>query len=285
VISKKQMEQLDANIVRAAKFLNDAKIMQQNGFQEKLDVDKATVQLANLETQRFGTLSLITNGYTGLKYLLGMPIRDSLVLTDSFTDEDLKSGVLNDSGYRYENRNDFQSLQLYAQLGEYSIKRYKYNYWPTANLVGSFQKNAYANEYNFFSKSGTWYASSYAGLNISIPIFSGFAKDANLKKSRLQLRQVQNQIENLKISIDNEVAQALNNFRSAITTVDYQRRNMALAESVYAQTKKKYESGLASSTDLTNTQTDLIAAQTNYINALYEAVIAKVDYYKATGKL
>jgi outer membrane protein len=60
---------------------------------------------------------------------------------------------------------------------------------------------------------------------------------------------------------------------------------MELAESVYEQTKKKYESGLGSQTEITTAQTDLKNAQTNYITALYDAIIAKVDFLKATGKL
>ena len=285
VVSKTQMQQLDANISRAEKLLNDSKIMFQNGFQESLDVDKATVQLSNLQTQKLSAQINIDNGYLGLKFLLGMPEKDSLLLTDSFTEDDLKNAVLDDTTHRYENRNDFQSLQLGKQLGEYNIKRYKYSYWPTANLNGSFQKNAYDNKYDFFMKQGTWYSTSYAGLSISIPIFSGFEKDANLKKSRLQLMQTENQIEYLKISIDNDIAQSQNKFRAAILTLDFQKKNMVLAESVYNQTKKKYESGLASNTDITVAQTDLVNAQTNYINALYEAILAKIDHAKAVGKL
>ncbi len=285
VVSKTQMGLIDANITRAQKLLNDATLMYQNGFLEKLDVDKSTVQLANLQTQKLTTQSSIDNGYLGLKYLMGMPVKDSLTLTDTFTEDDLKSGVLNDSAYRYDDRNDFQSLQLNKKLNQYNIKRYKYSYWPTVSLTGAYQKNAYDNVYNFFGKSGTWYSTSYAGINVNVPIFSGFAKDANLKKAKLQLLQVQNQIDNLKISIDNDVAQSQNKFRSAIFTVDFQKKNMALAESVYNQTKKKYESGLASNTDVTNAQTDFITAQSNYINALYDAVVAKVDYNKATGRL
>jgi outer membrane protein len=285
VVSKTQMAQLDANIARAEKLLNDTKAMFDNGFQEKLDVDKSTVQLANLQTQKTSTQTTIDNGYLGLKYLIGMSVKDSLILADKFTEDDLKNGVLGDTAYSYENRNDYQGLMINEKLNEYNVKRYKYSYYPTVNLNGSYQKNSYSNTYNFFDKDGTWFTTSYAGLNINIPIFSGFAKDANLKKARLQLQQVQNQIDNLKLSIDNDVTQARNRFRSDILTVDFQRKNMQLAESVYNQTKKKYESGLASNTDITNAQTDLITAQTNYINALYDAVIAKVDYQKATGKL
>ena len=285
VVSKTQMQQIDANISRADKLHHDADVMFQNGFAEKLDIDKAAVQLANLQTQKLSTQTTIDNGYFWLKYLMGMPIKDSLVLTDHFTEDDLKSGVLDNTAYKYEDRNDFQSLLINKSLNEYNVKRYKYSYYPVISLNGSYQKNAYGNVYNFFGKDGTWYSTSYAGLTINVPIFSGFQKDANLQKARLQLRQVQNQLDNLKISIDNDATQAQNKFRSDISTVDFQRQNMQLAESVYEQTKKKYESGLASNTDITNAQTDLITAQTNFINALYDAVIAKVDYQKAIGKL
>ncbi len=285
VVGKTMIEQINANIMRAEKLLHDAGEMYANGFSEKLDVDRATVQLANLKTQQLSTQNNIDNGYLGLKYLLGMPIGDSLVLTDQFTEEDVKSSMLTDTTHKYEDRNDYQGLQLQQKLNDFNIQRYKSSYYPTVNLNGAFQKNAFSNTYNFFNKSGSWFTTSYIGLNINIPIFSGFSKDANLKKSRLQSLQVKNQIEDLKISIDNDIAQAQNNFRTAIITVDNQKQNKALAESVYDQTKKKYESGLASNTDITNAQTDLITAQTNYVNALYNAIIAKIDYLKSIGKI
>ena len=78
---------------------------------------------------------------------------------------------------------------------------------------------------------------------------------------------------------------AKNNFRSAISALDFQKKNMELAESVYQQTKKKYEAGTGSQTEINTAQTDLKTAQTNYITSLYDAIIAKVDFLKATGKL
>ena len=172
-------------------------------------------------------------------------------------------------------------------LGAKWLGKGPYRVWKNRlqGVTDNVWKNAYNNTYDFFSKSGNWYSTSYAGLSLKIPIFSGFSKDANLKKARLQANQLDNQIEDLKRNIENEVRQSRNNFFSAIRTMDNQKQNTALAESVYDQTKKKFESGLASNTDLTNAQTDLIEAQTNYVNALYNAVIAKIDYLKAIGKI
>ena len=60
---------------------------------------------------------------------------------------------------------------------------------------------------------------------------------------------------------------------------------MELATNVYNQAKKKYEIGTGSTLDITNAQTELRIAESNYTSALYDAIIAKVDYLEATGKL
>ncbi len=285
VISKTQIELLDANIARADKFLHDTKVMNENGFAEKLDVDKAVVQLANLQTSRENTQTNITNGYLTLKFLIGLPAIDSVQLATNFDEAQLKGGIPMDLQYRYEDRNDYQALQISRQLSEYDVKRYKAVYYPTLSLNGAYQKNALNNTFDLFTNRSTWYSTSYVGLSLNVPIFSGFSKDANLKKARLQSTLIGDQLDNLKQNIDVEVRTARNTFINSIRNMDNQRENTSLAESVYNQTKKKYESGLASTTDLTNAQTDLIQAQSNFINALYNAVVAKVDYLKAIGKI
>jgi outer membrane protein TolC len=81
------------------------------------------------------------------------------------------------------------------------------------------------------------------------------------------------------------VDSSINSFKNAVITMNEQQKNLDLATQVYEQTKKKYESGLASTTDISNAQADLSAAQSNYVIALYSAALAKVDYLKAIGKL
>lgn len=284
VVSKTQMAQIDANIVRAEKLLSDTKALHDNGFAEQLSVDRSQVQLANLETEKLKLQRSIDNGYTGLKFLIGMPVNDALTLTDTLSDTDIRKGILEASEYQYSNRKEYQSLEVAQSLNAYNVKRYRYAYLPSVNLSSSYAKNAFRDKFNFFGR-GDWYTAWNIGLNINVPIFDGFSRAANVRKAELELQKTNNQLENLKLSIDNDVVQARNRFKAAITTLDYQQKNMQLAEQVYDQTKKKYESGLASNTDITNTQTDLTGAQTNYVSALYDAVIAKIDFLKATGQL
>ena len=106
-----------------------------------------------------------------------------------------------------------------------------------------------------------------------------------MAKSKIDLRQTNYQIDNLKKTIDSEIEQAKLNFITAQQTLKFQKKNMELAEKVYGQTRKKYEVGTGSSIEISSAQTDLIAAQNNYLSALYGAIVAKVDYLKAIGKL
>lgn len=284
VVSKTQVDLLDANITLMEKLLHDTKLIYENGFREKLDVDKVSVQLTNLLTEKRRLVNMISNGYYGLKVLMGMPVTDELELTDKITDDVIKENILETAEYSYANRKEFQYAQIGKELNEYNIRRYNLSKVPTVALNANYAKNAQRDKWNFFGR-GDWFTIATINLNVSIPIFNGFFTKTKIEQAKLQLQKTENNIEALKLSIDNEVATARNNFNSAIAQLDFQRKNMVLAETIYNQTKKKYEMGTGSQTEINTAQTDLKAAQTNYINALYDAIIAKVDFMKATGKL
>ncbi|HVG14994.1 MAG TPA: TolC family protein [Chitinophagaceae bacterium] len=282
--SKAQLQMLDANIALLQKLQNDQRVMFENGFAEKLDVNRALVQLANVETQKTKALNSIENGYLGLKVLMGMPVKDTLVLTDSITYDNIREGVLENLAYRHEDRKEYQLAQFGKQLRQYDIKRYKLTYFPTVALSTSYSRISQSNKYNFFG-GASWFPASAIGLNISVPIFDGFARSARIQRARLQLQQTENEIESLKLGIDRDVDLALNNYKSALTTLDNQKKVIDLAQQVYNQAKLKREQGMGTTLEITSAQSDLQIAQSNYISALYDAINAKVDFLKGTGKL
>jgi outer membrane protein len=283
VLSKTQIELLDANIERLEKLLHDTREIYKNGFAEKLDVDKVTVQLANLQSEKVKAMNQVNNGYLGLKLLMGMPVKDSLVLTDTISYDQVREGLADAQSFQYSDRKEFQYAELGIKLYEYNIKRYKLSKIPTVSLNGYYNKNAQRNSFEFFK--GDWFSISAITLRVNVPIFNGFSTRAKIDKAKLELQKSINQRETLKLSIDNDVEVARNNFRSAIATLDFANKNMQLAENVYNQTKKKYEAGLGSNLEINAAQADLKSAQTIYITALYDATIARVDFLKATGKL
>jgi outer membrane protein TolC len=283
--SKTQLNILDANIERLQKLANDAAIMYKNGFAEKLDVDKVNVQLNNLETEKLKANNSVTIGFMGLKMLMGMPVKDSLVLTDIINESNLSTDVLYEDNFEYSIRKDFQYLTSIKKLSEYNIKRYQLSYLPSITMNGAYTKNAQRTKFDFFDKNGNWFETALIGLNINLPLFTGMSRVAKVNKAKLELQQVDNQMATLKNNIDNELSQAKLNYMSSVATVNFQKKNMQLAENVYSQTKKKFEAGAGSNTEISAAQADLVTAQNNFMNALYTALISKVDLLKASGKL
>ena len=280
--SRSQIGILEANIARVEKFLSDTRKLYENGFAERLDISKLEVQLANLQTERLKALNSISNGYIGLKVLMGMPIQDSLILTDSITYEDIRNGVLDATQFNYADRKDYQYAELGKELSEFNVRRYQLSKLPTVSLNSNYN---YIRQSNNFGFGGKWFPSSLIGLSVNVPIFRGFATEARIDKAKLELQKNINNIEGLKLNISREVGEAINNYRNALATLDVQRRNMELAETVYNQTRLKFQNGIGSNTEISTAQSDLSVAQNNYILATYDAINAKIDFLKATGKL
>ncbi|MEO8943717.1 MAG: TolC family protein [Ginsengibacter sp.] len=282
VVGQRQIGTIDANIANYEKLLHDTKAIYKNGFAEKLDVDKVQVQLSNLQTQKLKAQNQIDAGKEGLKFLMNIPQQDSLLLTDTLSDEEIKSGILDDQ-YNYEDRKEVQQLGTAIQLGKYNVKRYQLSKLPTLSLAANYSKSAQEQKFDFFSSP--YYTSSFIALRLSVPIFDGGERNANMATAKLNLQKLNNNLDQLKSSIDNDVTQSRINMKSALLTMDTQTKNIELAQQVYQSTKLKYEQGLGSNQEISTAQADLVTAQNNYYSSLYDAIIAKVDYQKAAGKL
>ena len=281
-VGKRQIETISANIDNYEKLLHDTKEIFKNGFAEKLDVDKVQVQLNNLYTQKLQAQNQIDAGNAGLKFLMHMPQKDSLILTDTLSDEELKSNIL-DENFNYEDRKEILQLETLVTLGSYNVKRYQLSKLPTLSLAANYSKTAQREKSDFFN--GPYFNSSFVALRLSVPIFEGFAKNARIAEARLNLLKYQNNLEQFKSSIDNDVNQSRINMKTAMINMDNQKRNIQLAQQVFNSTKLKYDQGVGSNQEINQAEADLVAAQNNYYSSVYDAIIAKINFLYAAGKL
>jgi outer membrane protein TolC len=138
---------------------------------------------------------------------------------------------------------------------------------------------------NSGSKPWFWYNTNQVGLSVNIPIFDGLSKKFKIQQAKFILEKVENTLDFTKKGIDLEITVAKNTLTNAVLNMNVQEDNMKLAEQVYNSETKKYEIGTGSSFSILKADTDLQQAQSNYFKALYDAIIAKVSYLKALGKL
>jgi len=285
LINKERIKILDINIDRIKTLKDNTTALNQNGFAEKIDVDRLEVNYNNLVTEKEKTLRLVEVSELALKFQMGYELRTNIELTDNLikieNGEDAQN--LNADKIDPSARPEYMALQAQQKLNELDLKRYRMSYLP--NLVGygllaeQFQKS----KLDFSSKS--WFPFGYFGLTLNVPIFDGLQKHWRVEQAKINLLKTQNTFTQLKQSIDFEVQSATANYKNALVSLQTQKKNIALAKNVYDVTKKKYEQGIGSSLDMNTTENDLRTSETNYFNSLYDLIIAKIDYQKATGTL
>jgi len=283
LVGKQQSTSIDANINRFENLLRDTREIYKNGFAEKLDVEKVEVQLNNLKTEKEKITDQLEMGNAALKFLINIPQKDTLIQTDTLSLDKIQALVLTDS-VDYNNRKEYQQLTTAIKLNEYNIKRFQYSKYPSLVAFGSYSKNAQRGEFTFFDK-GDWFTTSLVGVKLSVPIFDGNARNARIQKARYELYKVKNSMTRLQDAIDMEVANTRLKMNSALKVLETQKQNTALAEKVYNATKLKYEQGLGSNLEIYNAQAELKVAQNNYYGAMYDAILAKIDFQKAIGQL
>ncbi|RKR82725.1 outer membrane protein TolC [Mucilaginibacter gracilis] len=285
LVNNEQIKLLDANIKQLKQQLDETTAQNKQGFVEKIDVQRLEVQYNNLVTNRENVVRSLVLTYEMLKFQMGMPIGRDLILKDKLEDVKLDNNVAEtsvDTSF-YRKRIEFSLLETSKQLNLLDLKRKKSQYLPSLIAFGNtgiqFQDNSIGNLYN------TNYPSTYVGVKLSVPIFNGFQRKYQVKQSEIAVLKSQNDIENLKNGLSLQADAARINYANGVQSLNNQKRSRELAQEVLRVSKIKYEQGVGSSIEVTQAQTALENADNQYIQALYTALISKVNLDQAYGKI
>jgi outer membrane protein TolC len=271
---------------RLQKLYNDQEQMLKNGFIERLDLDKTKVNLINIQTTTVRLKNLVALSYNGLKFAMGIPQSDSLILTDSLSMTDLRHDLLAlEAQFKYDDRPEIRTLGSSQTLLELQVKRFKLNALPTVAAFWNMQTNAQRQRFNVFDTKDRWFFSNVAGINLSVPITDGFQRRNRVKQAQISLDKNRNTIDFMKQVIDLQVVSTRTEFTNALEQLEAQMENKDLAERVFENTKLKYERGLGSTFEIIQTEIVLQDALNNYYQALYSAVVARIAHLQALGKL
>ncbi len=280
---KLQMTKADAN--RLKKLMDETQKLYEAGFTEKVDYQRIKVSYNNLKTLETTMGRVLTLSYKMLKFQMGMPVNDSIALTDSLQTIPMNADMQADTSFMATNRIEFQMAQTNLFGDNELLKKDRYAYMPNLILFGSVNRVNQGATTDFFSGAQPWYPTALVGLKMNIPIFDGLQKNYRIQQDKYGVLEGELQLNTLKQSISLQISNSLTTLYNALADLKNQKENMELAQSVEHDTKIKYEAGTGSNLEVVDAETSLIEAETNYYNALYNALIAKVDYEQAKGTL
>ena len=285
IINRDRIKLLEANVVRLKKILDDTKAFNKQGFAELIDVERLEVQYNNLITEKDKTVRLIGLSETVLKFQMGYKLSDPITLSDSLNINTDTFEELSSSKIDITKRPDYQLLKAQQSLLDIDVKRLKWGYMPTLAAYGAYQYNAQREKFDFLDTEQQWFKIALIGATLNLTIFDGFQRHNKIQQAKISSLKNLNTIKTIEQAGELEATVASVSYNNAYSSVLVQKKNMILAQHVYDVAQKKYQGGVGTTLEIVNAETSLKEAQTNYYNAVYDMLIAKIDYKKAIGTL
>lgn len=288
VITRQNTTVLDANIKRVKELENILTTQVELGLVKKIDLDRVRVNRANLEAQKLQLLNSIVQVGNLLKYYMGMPIEQNIVIAEeAFTDLEKFAGVILSSTdtFNPHDLTSYLALMKQEELMELQVKVNKAEYVPYLYLSGFYNYNTSSNKFNLYTSKALSYDMSAFALNLAIPIFDGLAKNAKIKKSQANLNRFQSEMKNTSNALTMNYQNATYQIKNSLETIEAQELNRNLAKDVYDMINTNYQNGLASLTDVINAEAELITAEHSYNEALLKLKVAQIELLKANGKI
>ena len=285
IIIEKQFENLKIILASSQRTLKSTELKYQNGLVKKNVVDKIKVSYNASNSQLVQTELSYKQALNNLKFYMGMSVESNITLQKDLPDSTISFVEPGDNRNFIENRVDYQMQKTNVELYETDKQNNISAYLPTLSFYANYNFQAMRTEFDFFKSDKDWYNSSAIGLELKIPVFSGFKRFSKVEQSQLNIEKA---TENLKLteqSIKVELSNYYIQFRNAIDNIQTEKENLSLAESVYQNTQLEFTQGTGSSLDLIQTESSLRETQNNYYNKLLTLYIAKLDLEKSQGTL
>jgi len=286
LVNRQQLDVVDNNIKNVKVIEKIISNQFENGLAKKIDVDRIKVNLTNLETQREQTLNAITQLENQLKFSMGMQVTTPIILPNTELTEVTQLPQFTDS-LALTNRTEIKLLDTQDKLLWLQRKAYVAEYYPSLSLSGNYTYSSQSGGFDFLSSnaSAIGFGSSAVGLTLKVPIFNGFLTRSKIRQADVDIKKAQEDRRETTNSLNLAYENAKIQLRNSINTITSQKKNVELAQEIYKSTQNNYNNGLATLTDLLDTETSLTQAQNSYTQALLNYKIAEIQLIKSNGNI
>ncbi|QES88355.1 TolC family protein [Rhizosphaericola mali] len=286
-VYREQLYLLNSNLENYIKQVDISQLQVNKGVLLQKELDKVSVDRNNTISKIRVAQSNLELSINQLKYDMGYPFDDTISL-DTTTEivgviGKTASNVSDTPSFFLQNITDYKIDEITMKADKINAEKIKAQMYPKLTAYAKYGTVGFG-DYLGQTFQGT---SPFAGvgLKLSFPILDFYKRNAQYKQAKFQSM---NSMEQLKLNADKyrlDYKNAYNKMDQEQGNVIMDKNNIQLAESVLATTNLQYQKGVTDMTDWINAQNSLKEAQTNYLNSLYNYLMAKVDMEKSAGTL
>jgi outer membrane protein len=280
LVSEELLRIMDENESNLQEVARHTENMFAAGLAEQTDADQIRVNLSQLENSRKAMERNLQLNYNLLKLLLGIEIGDEINLTENLHEllEEIENENLMADNLDILDNPAYQIMMVQEQLGEKNLSMQKWAYSPT--LVGFYQyrEKLLTSGFDLSPKNS-------AGLTLSMPIFSGGTRSAQMSKTKIELDKIKRNKELMQEQISIQNDQLLFEIRSAYENYNTQKETVDVAKRLYNSINNKYKQGIVSSLDLTQANSNYLMAENNYVTAIMQLLQSRLKLDKLYNNL
>jgi outer membrane protein TolC len=271
-----RVDAAQAQVTTAQALYNKAVDQLRAGVTPAIDSLRAQVEFQARQQQLIVARNDSAKSKLTLARVIGLPPGQEFTLTDKAPYEPLLTPGLQESLQRaYASRADYQAALAKLRAAQLSRRAATAEHYPDLGFEADYGDIGVSP----FHSNGTYHVEG----SLKIPIFAGGRARADVLQAESVLRQNQQQVDNLRGQIDNEVRTAMLDLNAANDQVQVARSSVDLAQQTLTQAQDRFTAGVADNLEVIQAQEALATANENYISSLYAHNLAKVEYAKAIG--
>jgi len=271
------------NVNRTLAIYTTAKNQYQEGTLSQYEMERSRIDHENALAEHQKNVQNQYLAMADLYYKMGTDEIATDSLSDSITSL-YTTFQLNEKSSEEIKRPELSMEEAQLNIFELNMKKQNLAYLPTVSFYANYSMQ-YLNNDLFPFQSTQVYPFSYLGLKASIPLFDGFYKEKNKSEYKIKSQASKLRYEKLVKDYKQEKNRAQTSIKNAQQDLDFQSKNLTLITSLYKIETDRLKNGAIKPNDLTTTYYTLQQTQNNYLNALYNYLIAVVAYKKAEGSL
>ena len=279
LVTEQSVQTLEKSIESLKDIKGHTEAMFNSGIAEQTDVDQISMQITLLENNLRSIERGLKMGNSMLKFQLGVEANQPITLT-----EDIESVLAQinpteiNSEFDISNNTVYQLTATQEEISRKMVDLEKMAYTPT--LTGY-----YAYNQKLLTTGFDMTPDNVAGLSLSVPIFSGGSRKNKVAQAKIDLDKAQLNKSIVKDQLELQQEQLQFDLKTAIENYEAQKENVALAKRVYKNLENKFQQGMASSLDLTQSNNNYLQAESNYIQSILSLLQAKVAIDKLYNQL
>jgi outer membrane protein len=278
LISEKSLEILDGNIANLNETLKSTRSMYSAGMAESTDVDQMVSNVTMVENTRSSMQRSIELNYNLLRFQLGVSPEARIVLTETL--ESLTSSInieaILSQQFDHKQNIDYILMEGQEKMSSLALKTQKASVLPTLSGFYSYGVNGMGDKIS----GQQWFRNSMTGLQLSVPIFGSGQKYSQIKKAQVNLKKASTTKEMITEQLLLQEKQLRYNLVNANLQYASQKENVEVSKRVYKSMENKFRQGVASSLELTQSNSLYLESENNYVSSLLNLLQTKLSLDK-----